>query len=186
MKIAVTGGIGSGKSAFAEAVSSLGYKVFSCDEIYKEISLREEYLGAVKAAFGAEAVRGGALNREFLSSQVFSDGEKLKKLNSISHPLVMRELLKRMEGYEISFAEVPLLFEGSFQSLFDRVIIIYRDFEDRVSSVMARNSLTREEVLSRMASQIDYETLLCDYDVIYNDGDIISLKKKAEEYVLGL
>lgn len=183
MKIAITGGIGSGKSLVSKYLSERGYPVFSCDKIYEEICGSREYLKKLSELFGVEAVKNEKINRKYLSDLVFHDKESLKKLNGLSHPMIMSELMKKMDGEEGAvFAEVPLLFEGNFEHLFDKIIIVYRPLQKRILSIMERDGATEEEALSRINHQVDYEEKIKQNDfVIYNDGDIAELKRKTEE-----
>jgi len=184
MKIAVTGGIGSGKSALSSAFKEMGYPVFSCDEIYKDIFSTEEYKNVLVGVFGKGILTDGCLDRKKISAEVFSDKDKLAALNAAAHPRIIKKLNEEMEKYPVSFAEVPLLFECGCENSFDKVIIVYRDKETRILSVMARDGLSREEAERRMAVQTDYEKLLSsDYCVVVNDGDLAALKKKASLFV---
>lgn len=177
-KIAITGGIGSGKSAVCEIVRSLGYPVYSADETYHALLKDEELLSSLQREFGV--VENGMLNRQKLASIVFSDPQALKKLNEITHPLVMQRLLASMRA-PISFAEVPLLFEGGFAPLFDAVIVVTREKEARISALWLRDELSREESERRMQNQFDYEKNdLSEHTVIENDGDLASLRSKVE------
>lgn len=184
MKIAVTGGIGSGKSTLSSAFKEMGYPVFSCDEIYKHVFSTEEYKSALVGVFGDGILTDGRLDRRKISSLVFSDKDKLAKLNATAHPRIMKILNEEMAKYSVSFAEVPLLFEFGYENYFDEVIIVYRDKETRILSVMARDGLTREEAERRMAAQVNYEELIkSEHYVVYNDGDLAALKKKAAIFV---
>lgn len=99
MKIAITGGIGSGKSAVAAVIRRSGYKVVSADEAYRRISGRADYLSAVKKLF-PDAVKGEppALDRAVLAAEVFADGKKRAALNELAHPLIMKEMFEEAKG----------------------------------------------------------------------------------------
>lgn len=187
MKIAVTGGIGSGKSTVCAVFKEMGYPCFSCDEIYKEIFSSEEYKKVLSGIFGKGIFTDGEPDRKKISAAVFSDKDKLAALNAAAHPRIMAKLDEEMKKYPLSFAEVPLLFECGAENNFDRVLIVYRKKESRILSVMARSGLSRGEVERRMAAQVDYDKLISrSYDVIYNDGDMSSLKAKAKLFVENL
>ena len=182
--IAVTGGIGSGKSSVLEQIKSLGYPVFSCDQILNEVyssrtvkrQLKKIFPTAIKGIFCLK------IDRKALSKLVFSSPENRRKLESITHPEILRLAKEKIlkVGAILSFLEVPLLFEGNYQLGFDGVIVVKRNVEDRINSVMSRSSLTREQVLSRILAQVDYESLdLTGYVVIENDKDLNSLKEKT-------
>ena len=112
IKIAITGGMGSGKSKALQLVSELGYPTFSCDEIYKRIIVSAEYVESIKNAF-PKCVINNQIDRAKLAETIFQDKTKIEKLNSIAHPIIMRQLFEEMDNSlgKLTFAEVPLLFE---------------------------------------------------------------------------
>ncbi len=180
-KIAVTGGIGSGKTLFCNILKEMGCAVFSCDEIYGEIIKEEEYLSRLQVLF-PECFQNGELNKERLSERIFSDTDAKKRLESLAHPLIMRRLITKMNGEAIAFAEVPLLFEGGFENLFDRVIALVRDKEERIRAVTERSGLSKREVLCRMENQFDPAFLSQkNCHVVVNDGSQEDLKQKAKQ-----
>lgn len=181
MRIAVTGGIGSGKSAVCGILREEGYPVFSCDEITRELQEDPAYLREVEAAFPG-TVEGGRLDRKKLAGEVFSDPVKLARLNGLAHPRIMETLRLRMERHAVSFAEVPLLFESGHEGDFGAVIVVWRDREERIAAVMGRDGATREEVTARMDSQADYARIVREgrYPVLRNDGDLLALKKSLD------
>ena len=160
LKIAITGGIGSGKSQAVKFLKALGFSVFSCDEIYKNVILSREYIERVKKMF-PEGVVNGQIDRKILAEIVFNDAQRRQTLNNIAHPLIMEKLFKSMDGAptNLDFAEVPLLFEGNYQELFDFVIVIERDIAKRIESVKKRDGLSDEQILNRIHSQFDYSKI---------------------------
>ncbi len=189
MKIAITGGIGSGKSLVGKILKEKGYPVFSCDEIYKEITQEKEYLERLKGEFPF-AIKNGELDKKALSSVVFSDERALKKLNSIAHPYILTRLKQRMQNLKekLVFAEVPLLFEENLQLEFDNVIVVLRSIEKRIKSIALRDGINENEIKKRIASQFDYDKnksyLIANYYVIENEDSIVRLQTKLEE-ILG-
>ena len=121
-KIAITGGIGSGKSLLLGFARELGYKAFSCDEIYKELLEKDFYIQALQRQFPI-VVENGKINKRKLSEIVFNDKEKLKQLNEIAHPFILQELERQMNEAltetSLVFAEVPVLFENGYEEDFD-------------------------------------------------------------------
>lgn len=178
-KIAITGGIGSGKSAVVDILRRNGYPVFSCDEIYSKIAQSEGYLCQLAQLF-PDCVTSGKLDRKALSDKVFSDGNALNTLNNLAHPLIMQELFSRMQAHSLSFAEVPLLFEGGLEGFFDEVIVVMRDQNARIEAVRARDGLEKERIQARMQSQFDYSTLSREkFLVIDNDAGLSALEEQT-------
>ena len=181
-KVAVTGGIGSGKSAVCDIIRRQGYTVYSCDEIYAELLTKEDFLKRIEEEFAGVIEGDGTLNRKLLSQAVFNNEQALKKLNGITHPAIMDSALKKMEGTALSFLEVPLLFENGFEKLFDAVIVVLRDKEDRINSVMARDGISRNEAILRLNSQYNYDNSdFVEYYVIHNGGNLSNLEQKTLE-----
>ncbi len=186
--IAVTGGIGSGKSTVARLIGAMGYPVFSADAAARDIYSDPCVLAEVRRQFPA-CIRGGEVDRKALADVVFSDKAALRALDSITHPAIMRRLWDAMRAAQgrLVFAEVPLLLEGGYEDTFDGVIVVRRPREERIRAVIERDGLTREEVLSRMKNQFDYEkNPLNGHTVIENDGDVAALKAAVEQVVYAM
>ena len=185
-KIAVTGGLGSGKTAFCGILRAKGYPVFSCDEISDGLWRDSEYLAGLAERFPA-CVSDGIPQKRRLSDLVFSDDDARKKLNEYAHPRIMEILFFRMKEFPIAFAEVPLLFEGGYETQFDAVIALIRSRESRIRSVAER--LTPAEAAQRIAVQID-QSRIADARClrVENNGSLEDLARAAEEILhrLGL
>lgn len=180
-KFAVTGGIGSGKSAFCRILKERGYPVFSCDAINRILLQDKDYLRGLKERFPSCAAAEG-IDKKALSALVFSDRNALKMLNSYAHPRIYTRLQEQMDAAKKPcFAEVPLLFESGMPALFDGVIVILRGREERIRSIVRRDGLTPEQAEARIREQFDYDSSLppgC--FVLQNDGDEQALEKKAD------
>lgn len=182
---AITGGIGSGKSTVMSMIRKMGFPVFSADKIAKDIYLDKEIAQKTIYLF-PDCFAGGVLDRKKLAAAVFADREKLKKLDAITHPAIMKKMFEKTEKEETRFVffEVPLLFEGGYEHLFDHVIVVMRNEEARIRAVAMRDGLSKEEILSRIKNQSLYEKIdLSGHTVIYNDGDLLSLKNRVTEVV---
>ena len=157
-KIAITGGIGSGKSSVANILKELGFSVFSCDEVYKNITQSASYIQKIQEAF-PDAIVNNCIDKQRLAKIVFSNENARKQLNSIAHPLIMEQLFNQMEDCigDYVFAEVPLLFEEKLEGNFDEIWVIIRDLEGRIQSAMLRDGCDREDVIRRIKAQYDYE-----------------------------
>jgi dephospho-CoA kinase len=173
LKVGITGGMGSGKSTVAKIFQVLGIPVYYADEAAKRMMNEDEKLKKVlRKEFGEETYIDGNLNRKYLSSVVFNNEEKLTLLNSIVHPLTLRDAGKWMRRQKTPYAlkEAALIFESGAQKQLDCVIGVYAPVPLRIQRVMKRDHISRQEVKARMEKQIDeaVKMRLCDY-VITND-----------------
>ena len=184
-KIAVTGGIGSGKSTVIKILAEKGYPVFSCDEIYAQLTGHKDFLRRLADEFGDVCDSGGRLDREKLAAIVFEDEKKLARLNEITHPAIFEEMFRQADGVGgTCFCEVPLLFESGAEGMFDGVIVVLRDLEERIKSVAARNNLSRGSVISRINRQFDYNNCnFAMYYVIHNNGNIEQLREEVDKII---
>ncbi len=184
--IAITGGIGSGKSTVCEIIRKSGYPVFSSDQIVSELYEKRKVKKILKKLFPF-AVKGLFLkiDRKKIADAVFNDKEKLDLLTKAITPLVVDEIMLRASNTDgVCFAEVPILFECGYQDRFSSVLIVSRPLEKRIESVVSRSKMTRDEVLSRINSQVDYSSIPKEnYSIIYNDGDLTLLETSVLEYL---
>ena len=182
---AVTGGIGSVKSKVLRFIEELVYPVLSADEAARNIYDEAEVLLQMRERF-SDCFTDGAVDRNKVSSAVFKNRDRLNELNEITHPAIMKKIFSSAEREDgrFIFFEIPLLFEGGFEKLFDHVIVLMRDKKTRIAAVEARDGLSGAEVAARIKNQFNYEKNLSNgHTVIYNDGDIASLYNKVSEAV---
>lgn len=181
-KIAITGGIGSGKSTVMKILQNKGYKVYSCDEVYSVLITERAFLAKLCAEFGNILDNNDGLDRKKLSEIVFSDANKLKRLNELTHPAIYQKMFTlAAENNCTCFFEVPLLFEDGKENLFDEVIVVLRDREKRISEVIKRDNLSMEEVQKRVINQVDYDNLnFAKYYVIHNNGNLMQLNASVD------
>ncbi len=188
--IGITGGIASGKTTVSDELARLGAKIIDADLISREVNELEECKTALKAAFPS-AFDGDRLDRVKLREIAFSTPEDTKKLNSITHPLIIRELKNRINATDgIVFLVVPLMFETGCEKLCDEVITVSAEEKTRIKRLMARNTDITEELAKAIVSrQAGEEDRLARADrVIRNDGDLAEVKrevKKVYEYYCG-
>jgi dephospho-CoA kinase len=181
VKIAITGGIGSGKSTVSEIIKSKGFLVLSCDEIYRQLLMDERFVFSICEITKTEPIMCDkgylSINRELVSAKVFADSELKLKLEAFTHPAIMDCAFSKMEANGgVTFCEVPLLFECNMQSAFDEVIVVLRNKESRISSVISRDGLSREQALSRIKNQFNYENFVSnEHTVICNDSSFEDL-----------
>lgn len=187
--IAITGGIGSGKSLLTDYFASLGYAVLSADEIYSDL-LKDEYF--VKGISDAVGVRPVLLNgrytldRKAVAEKVFGNPAERKKLDDFTHDAIMREMFSLANDCcGVVFCEVPLLFEGGYDKYFDCVIVVFRNENERISSVVSRDNKSEELVKEIIKNQYDYSKLAENGHTIFveNNGTPRFLYEKANEII---
>ena len=162
--IGLTGGIASGKTSVALLLERLGAAVVDADRLAREIvEPGEQALAAIVAAFGEKVLNGdGTLNRAAVGEIVFSDRDARRTLESITHPAIRlraKERLARLEqaGADTAFYVTPLLYEVGLASQVSEVWVVYLDRESQLERLMARDGLSREAALARIASQMPME-----------------------------
>lgn len=186
LSVAITGGIGSGKSLASDFIERQGFPIIRADILAKELmkndpTLRKEII----KEFGVESFIDGKLNTEFLSKNVFNDQKKLKKINSIVHPVTIRKIQELVKSYfknhKIVFVESALVFEAKIREEFDHVILICSDETIRIDRVVARDGATEKKVKSIISNQLPDEKKrkLADF-VIDNNGTVEELYSKCQ------
>ena len=187
VKIALTGGIGSGKSLALSIIKQAGYFTVSCDsiaaELYEDVNVKEKLKEIFPQAVSGE--ENFTVDKRKIAQTAFNDKTYLNKLNALMHPLIMERCFKLAETCceKIAFIEVPLLFECGLAKFFDKVLIIMRDDKERIKSVKKRSSLTDEEIIARIKNQTDYNALdTSGYQVIVNDGSFEDLRGKILDF----
>ena len=140
MKVAVTGGIGAGKSEFMRAVKELGIRTYSADEINAELLRDKRYIEKLSEAFPL-AVKDGKVDKSVLREEVFSDEKKRKTLNALAHPEIRRKI-EEITGDAV--IEVPLLFESGMTDLFDRVIVVTAGEDVRINRIVSTRNISKD------------------------------------------
>jgi len=174
--VGLTGGIGSGKSAVADAFAGLGAAVTDTDRLAHAVTAPGEpgHAGILRA-FGPEYFRDdGTLDRAKLRARVFSDSASRALLEGILHPLIRAAAASEVAAWTSPYGllVVPLLFErGGHKDLVQRVLVVDCPEEEQVRRVMARSHLTADEVRAIMATQVSrIERLAQADDVLDNSG----------------
>ena len=173
LKIGLTGGIGSGKTTVAKIFELLGVPVYYADDASKRLyATNKDLMEALKQHFGEDIYTDEQLNRSKLAAIVFNDAAKLELLNSLVHPLTIKDAEEWMQQQTTPYIikEAALLFEAGSAGGLDYIIGVSTPQPLRIKRVMERDGISQEEVLSRMQRQMYEETkmLLCDF-VIKND-----------------
>ena len=180
MKVAVTGGIGAGKSEFMRAVKELGIRTYSADEINAELLRDKRYIEKLSQAFPL-AVKDGKVDKSVLREEVFSDEKKRKTLNALAHPEIRRQI-EEITGDAV--IEVPLLFESGMTDLFDRVIVVTAGEDVRINRIVSTRNISKDLAKNIIKNQAtdDERIKLADY-VAINDGTRKDLYEQAKNII---
>ncbi|MCC6472430.1 MAG: cell division protein ZapD [Burkholderiales bacterium] len=184
--VGLTGGVGSGKSAAADAFARRGIAVVDTDAIAHQLTgPAGAAMPAIREAFGDEFLRpDGALERERMRQQVFTDPERRRLLESILHPLIREESARQVGSARSPYVilVVPLLVEtGADFSRYQRILVVDCDEATQVERVMRRSRLTEHEVRHIIAAQADrMQRLSQAHDIISNNGTLAELDEQVE------
>lgn len=183
--VGITGSIGSGKSEFTRLAEQLGFPVIRADDISNEIlATNPDVRKQVRKKFGNEALINNKPNKSYLAKIVFSDPVKLRELERILHPLVIKEIEKRkkeiFQKQNVIFIESALIYEADLEALFDFVVLITADREVRLKRKLLQG-MSEEDFIKREMNQIPDDEKRKRADFIFiNNGSIEELKSKFE------
>ncbi len=183
--VGITGSIGSGKSEFTRLAEQLGFPVIRADDISNEIlATNPDVRKQVRKKFGNEAFINNKPNKSYLAKIVFSDPVKLRELERILHPLVIKEIEKRkkeiFQKQNVIFIESALIYEADLEALFDFVVLITADREVRLKRKLLQG-MSEENFIKREMNQIPDDEKRKRADFIFiNNGSIEELKSKFE------
>ena len=171
IKVAICGGIGSGKSTICQMFVERGIAIYDSDSRAKALMNESaELREALCAEFGAECYEGGELNRSYLAGKVFGLDEQLAKLNSIVHPAVKADFLRWAEEQEGDYCilETAILFESGFDALVDMKVAVLAPQPLRVMRAMERDGATKEQIEARIKAQMSDDELMarCDFAIV--------------------
>ena len=185
LRIGLTGGIASGKSAAAVRFAELGVPVIDADETAHAITRRgEPAFDEIVAAFGTETVgEDGELDRAALRRRVFAQPDERRRLEAILHPRSRREMQRRIDTLAAPYCVlvIPLLIEVGQQQLVDRILVIDAADSRRMEWLRRRSGLSRAEAIQIFAAQASRaERLNAADDVIRNDGSLEALHAEVD------
>ncbi len=173
--IAITGGIGSGKSKVSDYLIEKGYPVYSADDRSKQLLLEDNIRLKIMDLLGPDAyTKGGNVylaNKPYIASKIFSEDVLRKKMEAIMHPAVRQdfEVWLKKQSKEFIFQESALILASKNSYPFDKVIYIDADLDQRIESIMKRDQTSREQILQRIVAQPQLEDHLSQIDYIINN-----------------
>ncbi len=187
--IALTGGIGSGKSEAAKQFALLGVPIVDADVIAHELTaIGQPILADISRIFGAYFItHEGALDRAKLRAHVFANLNERLKLEALLHPAIHDRALQQLAENEAKFHPayqilvMPLLFENNrYDGVADKTLVIDCDENLQMERAMVRSNMSEKEVKAMMAAQVSRATRLeCADEVIENDGTLADLTEKV-------
>ena len=184
IKVALTGGIGSGKSAAGDFFEDLGAVVVDADQLARDVIERgTDGFDELVATFGDEILTNGILDRSKLGQIVFADPGARKTLEGIIHPRVAEafdEIIEDSPDDAVIIYQIPILVETKGQDRFDYIITVEATLENRITRLKNRG-LKGYEIEARMKVQASDEERAAIADLVFNnDGDIDQLLRQVE------
>lgn len=184
MRVGVTGIFASGKGTVCEIFRELGAGVVDTDIVAREImEPGAAGLKMVVEEFGDSFINSdGTLDRRGFANSVFTSAEKVKRLNEITHPLILDIVMERTSGAGIFMVNTPLLFESGFDKYMEKNIVVTAGNDQVLDRGSRRDNITPEEIKERLKHQIplNEKVKLADY-VIDNSGNIDNTKRQVAD-----
>ena len=157
MNIGITGSIACGKSTVSDYLIAKGYTIIDADKLGHVALTSNDVKRKLAEKFSDEILENNEISREKLGKLVFGNDNNLKKLNNIIHPKIKELILKLQEEHkdeDLVFLDIALLYEANFVDLVEKVAVVYVDEDVQLERLMTRNSLSKEEALKRIESQM--------------------------------
>ena len=184
IKVAITGGIGTGKTTISSMFADKGIPVFNSDEIAKEIMNTNSLLkNEIVTAFGDKAYDKNKLNKEYLSDVIFNNETLLKKINSIVHPYVAEEFNSWIQEQNSKYIiyESAIIFENQAEDFFDKIICVTASEEEVISRIMKRNDFSVDKIKSIINKQLPNDAKIQKSDYVIENINISKLSDKVLE-----
>jgi len=188
MLVGITGGIGSGKSSFAQMLADRGGIRIDADQVAREVAEYPVVVLQLQEVFGADVLNGeDRLDRRELGRRAFVSEETSQRLEQIMRPPLAQAIWQKLKQASqvpensLVLLDASLIYEWGSQARFDRIVVVDADEDKRVARAIARGGLREEEIRKRMARQMDpaEKRQRADY-VVYNNGDLTDLLACAE------
>lgn len=173
MNIGITGSIACGKSTVSDYLVAKGYTIIDADKLGHVALTSEDVKRRLSETFGDNILVNNEISREVLGKLVFGNDNNLKKLNNIIHPKIKELILKLQEEHkneDLVFLDIALLYEANFVDLVEKVVVVYVDHDVQLERLMTRNSLSKEEALKRIESQMSPQEKASLGDFVINNS----------------
>ena len=176
MRIAVIGGIGSGKSEVMKIAKERGFFCLSADEINAELLKTPSYIQKIATLFPS-VVSNGVVDKGALAKIVFADRGERKKLNALAHPEIMRVISECKESPLV--VELPLFIEGGDEA-FDEIVYVRAPLFKRISRLKKGRGMSVKQAVSRIRSQVPSAVLRAKATIVIdNSRSLSALKERA-------
>jgi dephospho-CoA kinase len=172
-KIALTGGIGTGKTYISKKFVQMGIPVFYADEEAKKCYEDREIVDTIRSYFGTEVFTEGRLDFKKMARCVFQDPKKREVINKMIHPRVMGMFDEWAEEQHMPFVmlESAIVYENDMEKFFDMVIVVDAPLEVRLDRIKKRNpNLTEKEITDRINAQMPQEEKCKKADFVISNG----------------
>ena len=173
MRIAITGGIGSGKSYVCRRLNARGIEVYDCDDAAKRLirtslEIRQQLTALIGPEVYTDVEGESVLNKAVVAKFLLTSESNAQAIDRIVHPAVFKDFIES----GLQWMESALMFESGIYKLVDKVVAVVAPKEIRIRRVMERDHISREKVLEWMNRQMDQKEIIhrADY-VIINDGE---------------
>ena len=185
LRVGITGGIGSGKTALTDWLAGKGIVIVDADLASRTIvAPGQPALREIVDTFGSEYLQhDGQLDRAALRTLVFSDEEKRRKLERITHPRIREELARQMDSADSTYVVLssPLLLESGQSTMVDLSVVVDVPEDTQIQRTMARDHNSRELVEGIMTAQLDRDTRISRADIVIdNSGSLEALHERGE------
>lgn len=191
MVLGLTGGIATGKSTVVDLFQQFGFPIVDADKIARQVVEPETPgLQDIVQFFGTEILTAtGSLNRKKLGAIIFADAQKRTKLNqllsSYIQAAIMAEIEVKQAHSSLVVVDIPLLYEGGYETYMDQVAVVYIPESLQLVRLMARDQLTKKEALQRIHSQWPIEKKRELADVVFdNQGEQEQTKKNISNWLV--
>jgi dephospho-CoA kinase len=187
---ALTGSIGMGKSTVLKMFEELGAAIWNADDaVHRLYAKGGAAVAPIKKEFSG-VIANGAVDREKLAAIVFGDAARLKKLESIVHPLVAADRERfvkkaRAEGAEIVILDIPLLFENCGEDAFEAVIVVSAPAHTQRARVLGRPGMSEEKFAAILARQTPDPEKRARADFVINTNQDFAATRKDVSAVMG-
>ena len=188
LSVGVTGSFGTGKTTVARMLARYGAKVLDADKIaHQLLKRRGPCFKAVVARYGKDILTKGRIDRRKLGRVVFDDPKKLKNLEKVIHPFIIKEIkfnLRRLAHSKrkgIVVVDVPLLFEAGLHRMVDKVIVVKANRATQIQRLVKRTGMKRNDIIKRIEIQmpIRHKIRRADF-VIDNGGSLAQTRKQVK------